>query len=354
MIGRLGRVIADLRGRPQSPRDFRIVAFLGHGSSDRVLVRGRVVDHVPPTEAETGEDAWSAVRRTVSRFAADALPGVQLTVSVGTARADVVSDRFGYFEAELDVELRTVDPGPSNEWVPGRVELAEPYRGIEAGQGTDVQIRVAGAGARFAVISDVDDTILLTGAQRLSTMLQQTFTGSHLTRTPFAGAVELYRAFADHAGAGHANPVFYVSSSPWPLHDFLTAFLDHRDFPHGPLLLRNLRGDLLDGRRTSHKVAHISELLRIHSDLPFVLVGDSGQRDPEIYAQVVRDHPGRVLAVYIREVRLDPGDGRVEAVADAWNEGVPFMLVGDSVAAAEHAAGIGLIAPDAVESVRRA
>jgi phosphatidate phosphatase APP1 len=72
-------------------------------------------------------------------------------------------------------------------------------------------------------------------------------------------------------------------------------------------------------------------------------MGDSGEHDPRIYADLVRAYPGRVLAVYIREVRLDPGDGRVEEVSSAWAEDVPFVLAADSDTMRRHAASIGLL-----------
>ncbi len=95
-------------------------------------------------------------------------------------------------------------------------------------------------------------------------------------------------------------------------------------------------------------------MLGLHPHLPFVLIGDSGQHDPEIYAEVVSSHPGRILAVYIRDVRLDPGDRRVEAVAEDWAHEVPFVLVADSAALARHAAGLGLVAADEVARVEHA
>jgi phosphatidate phosphatase APP1 len=79
--------------------------------------------------------------------------------------------------------------------------------------------------------------------------------------------------------------------------------------------------------------------------LRFVLLGDSGEKDPEIYADVVREHPGRILAVYIREVRLNPGDGRVEKVSDKWGHDVPFVLAADTDAVRRHAKGLGLLLP---------
>ena len=230
--------------------------------------------------------------------------------------------------------------------------LSVPHRGVDPsapGASARALVRVPGDAAAYGVISDVDDTILQTGVQRTWSMLLQTFTGSALTRTPFAGAAELYRHLEGAAG----NPFFYVSSSPWNLHTFLLGFLEHRGFPAGPLLLRDLVGDGRSGTH-EHKQHRIEEILALHPSLRFVLVGDSGEHDPEIYAEVVRRHPGRVLAVYIREVRLDPGDGRVEAVSDSWEHEVPFVLAADSAAVARHLRDLGLLRADGVADVERA
>jgi len=176
----------------------------------------------------------------------------------------------------------------------------------------------------------------VTGVQRVGHMLKRTFTGSALTRTAFEGAPELYRDLS----SGGTNPFFYVSSSPWNLFSFLTAFLEHRDFPAGPVLLRDLLGTSA-GRE--QKSVRLHEILDLHPDLRFVLIGDSGEKDPEIYAALVRSYPGRIIAIYIREVRLDPGDGRVERVSGTWSDDdVPFVLAADSDAVRRHAAGLGL------------
>ena len=106
------------------------------------------------------------------------------------------------------------------------------------------------------------------------------------------------------------------------------------------MLLRDLLGT---SRGREQKGGRIEEILRLHPDLPFVLIGDSGEKDPQVYAEIVRDHPRRVLAVYIREVRLDPGDGRVEEVSDAWDHDVPFVLAADSDVVRRHAVSLGLL-----------
>jgi phosphatidate phosphatase APP1 len=222
-------------------------------------------------------------------------------------------------------------------WTTGTVELAEAYRGLDERHVTPVPVRTSDSRASFGVISDIDDTVLETGVQQAARMVWQTLTGSAVTRQPFPGAPELYRDLSD----GGRNPVFYVSSSPWNLHAFITGFLQHRGFPAGPVLLRDLLGTAA-GREEKH--GRIHEVLDLHPDLEFVLIGDSGERDPEIYADIVRSRPGRICAVYIREVRLDPGDGRVEEVTDAWEHETPFVLVADSDALRHHAVAQGLLA----------
>jgi len=324
-VARLRRTAA------RTPAEFRVEAYLGHGSAAGVVVRGRVLDDPPLSDAVEGEGIGAAVRRSLRGFLTDELPGVPLRVSVAGKTAEVVTDDEGYFLVRL-----SPDPGELRApWTTGTVELADEYRGVPAGRSVGVDVLVPGEGARFGVISDVDDTILETGVQRVGRMLLQTFTGSALTRTPFPGAPELYRDLS----AGE-NPVFYVSSSPWNLHAFLLGFLRHRAFPLGPVLLRDLLGSAA-GREQKH--GRIQEILDLHPRLPFVLIGDSGEKDPEIYADIVRSNPGRVLAVYIREVRLDPGDGRVERIADSWAHDVPFVLAADSDAVRRHAQASGLL-----------
>jgi len=323
------------RAADRPPADLRIEAYVAHGGAATVVVRARVVDDPLPSEAVVGEGPVAALRRTLRHFVTDELPGVRLRVRVGDAETTVVSDTEGYVLAHLPAT------GLTSPWTEGSLELDEPYRGVTAPHTTPVRVRVPGPGARFGVLSDVDDTVIETGVQRLGAMVRRTLTGSALTRTAFPGAPELYRDLAAGADGAETNPVFYVSSSPWNLHAFLVAFLRHRAFPAGPVLLRDLLGTRA-GREQKH--GRIREVLATHPQLQFVLIGDSGEHDPRIYADVVAEHPDRVLAIYIREVRLDPGDGRVEAVSARWpHPHVPFVLAADSAAVRRHAVSIGLL-----------
>ncbi len=315
----------------RTPVDVRIEPYIGHGGDGGVVVRGRVLDDPTPGGPVEGEGLGAAARRTLRHFLTDELPGVPLRVVVGGASVETVTDAEGYFQVRLRPDFDQL----TSPWSSGTVELAGEYRGFIEPISTPLEVMVPGPEARFGIVSDVDDTILQTGVQRIGRMISQTITGSALTRTPFPGASELYRDLA--AGM---NPVFYVSSSPWNLHSFLVGFLRHRRFPMGPVLLRDLFGT---SAGQEEKSGRIQEILDLHPQLRFVLVGDSGEKDPETYAGVVRANPERIIAVYIREVRLDPGDGRVEKVSGAWSGDVPFVLAADSDAVRQHAHELGLL-----------
>lgn len=331
-VTKVERLLESARMLPSrsAPANFRIESYGGHGGTAGIVVRGRVLDNPEPSRAAEGEGAGAALRRSVQHFMTRELRGVPLRVEASGTAVATHSDVDGYFLVQLSAPAALSSP-----WTSGTVSLDGDYRGLTAARAALVDIRVPGPAARFGVISDIDDTVIKTGVQRVGHMLLQTLAGSELTRESFPGAAALYRDLA-----ADVNPVFYVSSSPWNLYTFLTAFLGHHDFPRGPVLLRDLLGTA-EGREPKH--GRIREILDLHPDLPFVLIGDSGEKDPEIYADIVRSHPGRVLAVYIREVRLDPGDGTVEQIAQGWAPGVPFVLAADSHAVRQHAESLGLL-----------
>ena len=154
------------------------------------------------------------------------------------------------------------------------------------------------------VISDIDDTVMFTGVANKLAMVWRLFVEDAASRVAFPGVAALYRAL--HAGAGGAegNPMLYVSRAPWGLYEMLSEFFQRHAIPVGPVLFLREWGlawtHPLPRRAEDHKQELIAHMLALYADLPFVLIGDSGQHDPEVYAQIVEGHPGRVRAVYIR------------------------------------------------------
>jgi phosphatidate phosphatase APP1 len=353
-----------LTGRLDAEKPYRIIYYRGFGSQTVVWLKGRVLrqrdlsgpSHGTPSDRDT---FWQNLLATYQRFESDEVPSVTVRVEAFGQTYTTVTDKEGYFEVTIN---------PPNELSPGRAWFPVRYSldGIEQPESTettghqpvvkDGYLLISPAYSQFGVISDIDDTVLVTDATNLLQTAKLTFLGNAYTRLPFAGIAAFYRALQSGPVTTLFNPIYFVSSSPWNLYDLLVDFFRIQGIPKGPLLLRDfgLNRDLLSsGGHHTHKLAMIRKVLDVNPQLPFVLIGDSGQQDPEIYTQVVRENPGRIRAIYIRDVSDDRRDEAVRELirtTEAYN--VPMMLVADTVAAAEHAASLGLIDPDTIPEIR--
>lgn len=339
-------LILRIRGRHRP----MIVPFIGHGTTRRIRIGGRVVRGRPDVEAPavgvpaaslpTPRSRRAVLRSTLARFLTVEVPRTPVTVDVPGGPTTADTDDHGYLDAVLEVP----------ELAPGWHDV-----GLALADGTSAraQVLVVHPDARVGLVSDVDDTIVETGLSRGWQFLKATLMTDVGDRTPLPGAAALYRALV-----GSDRPVFYLSTSPWNLHEMLLEFIALRRFPLGPMLLTDWgpsRSGLFRIGAQEHKQGVVRRLLDEHPLLDLVLVGDSGQADPEIYATLAREHPDRILAVYIRRTatasaaRLAALD-RLAAQVTAC--GVPMLAVDGSVEIAEHAAGLGLLDPASLADVR--
>jgi phosphatidate phosphatase APP1 len=263
---------------------------------------------------------------------------------------EVTTDRDGYFR----VHLSPRDEPPSDRsWHEMDLVLVQPDE-VRA----QAQIFIPPSACRYVVISDIDDTIMKTGVANKLKMLWRLFVQEAESRTAFPGVGALYRALHRGATGDQQNPMLYVSRAPWGIYSVLEEFFDRQGIPIGPILFLREWGitwkSPLPRKAEHHKHELIQNMLTLYSDLPFVLIGDSGQHDPEIYRQIVEGAPGRVLAVYIRNVsrstrRIQEIENLALAVTGA---GSTLLLAADSIAMAEHAVKLGLVSPETVSQVR--
>lgn len=323
-----------------------IAGYRGYGTSRSLWVSGRVLRNPPPAPTGAEQSAWENLLATYRRFESDEVPGARVRLRAGGMEREVFTNEEGYFSAELP--LRDALAG-SGEWHEVAADLIHPEQGGPPAVAI-IPTLVPPTTAVLGVISDIDDTVLRTDVTQILRMARHMFFGNARTRLPFPGVAAFYRALACGVGGARTNPIFYVSSSPWNLYDLLEDFLDVHGVPAGPLFLKDW------GRRTirdheKHKLGTIRTLLATYPALPFVLIGDSGEKDPEIYRRIVLEHPGRIRAIYIRDVTTKERDVAVHAIAaELRTIGVEMLLTTSTAEAAEHAARTGLIAPDAASA----
>jgi phosphatidate phosphatase APP1 len=304
--------------------------YRGFGRPNELLVRGRVLVERPITRVREAESLWRNLVNTYHRFKSDEVAGAKVRVSYRDAVVETVSDDEGHFTAIL----KPAQMAEHTLWHQVAVEL--PDHGTSA----VTEVMMPSEAASFGVISDIDDTIVQTNATNLLRMVRS-IVNNAAARLPFEGVAELYQAL--HV---ERNPIFYVSSSPWNLYELLQDYLDINRIPHGPMLLQDWGIDdktLILASHTEHKLAQIQTILEYYPWLKWVLIGDSGQHDPEIYLEVIRTHRERVLAVLIRDVTVDVRDTAVARIAnEASSLGVEMVYVKDSNEALAHVRRLGL------------
>jgi phosphatidate phosphatase APP1 len=327
---------------------FEILPYRGHGTPGELFLKGRVLEESGVTRSGRDDAVWKNMLNMARRFASDEVAGARVRATFEGLQVEATADGEGFFRVRF--QLPEPLDGPTG-WHGVRLDLLSPPS--PGGK----KVRSTGEvlvphGARFGVISDLDDTVVRSTATSVLKMAWIVLRNNAHTRLPFEGAAAFYRALQSGADSNSFNPIFYLSSSPWNLYDMLEDFLDVHGFPPGPLFLKDWSPTVL-GKHRDHKMGVIRRLLRTYEDLPFVLIGDSGEEDPEIYLQAVREHPGRMRAVYIREVTSGAREAEVTAMAgEARKLRAEMLAVPDSAVAAEHATSIGLIASDALAAVR--
>ena len=327
---------------------FEILPYRGHGTNRELFLRGRVLEETGIKRAGQDDAVWLNVLNMARRFASDEVAGARVRASFGGLQVETTADAEGFF----DVRFRLAEPlEDTATWHPVELDLLSPPS-PGGGEVRSVGHVLVPCGAGFGVISDLDDTVVRSSATNVLKMAWIVVRNNAHTRLPFEGVGAFYEALQRGKDGDASNPIFYVSSSPWNIYDMLEDFLNVHGIPPGPLFLKDWSPTVL-GKHEDYKLGVIRRLLATYLELPFVLIGDSGEEDPEIYLQTIREHPGRIRAVYIRDVTSEERDAEVKAIADqARALGTEMVAVPETTAAAEHAASMGLIAPDAIAIVR--
>ncbi len=248
------------------------------GRPDRVWVTGRVL------EERHGMGGPAAVRNA-RMLAASGLEGAPVHASLLGRAGHAVSGDDGAFA--IEIEAAPEAPFPSG---PLRATVAIPGASAEA------VVLVVAPEAPFIVVSDLDDTVAETGVTSPPRLLAATVFEDADTQPAVPGMAALYRCLAAPRSRGAAPALAFVSGSPIQLAPRIVRFLERNGFPPAALYLRDLGPSTLSG----YKQPVLARLARRFTQ-SFVLVGDSGEKDPEIYAEFAAAHPGRVLATFIRQ-----------------------------------------------------
>lgn len=344
------------RARHGVKRDLTIYPYIGHTNGQQLFIRGRVLldnNILPPSQDDS---AWMNVRNMYKRFESDEIPYARVKATVNGQTQEVDCNSEGFFRLVMDLEQPLQ---PKEGWQQVELNVIQtpiPSLDLSTAEHIDGRVIVPPEDAQFAIVSDLDDTVVRTDVLNVFKMLRNTILRNAYTRLPFEGVAAFYRALQQGTN-NTQNPIFYVSSSPWNLYDVIIDFYKIRNIPLGPVYLRNIgmsREQLVAKGHMQHKYDYIQRLLDIYPHLPFILIGDSGQRDAWIYQNVVENNPDRIQAVYIRNVTRLQRVHIIEHVAKKIRaKDVEMVLVKDTYEAAQHAVQQGYITNAMLPQIQR-
>jgi phosphatidate phosphatase APP1 len=308
-------------------------------------VFGHVFSKLPAARDKNKNSLFYNIIHLVQLFMVKPLSRVPVSLHTGDKELKGTTEDDGFFRFDWQA-AQEIKAG----WHPVLVSALE--------ENGDLANRAEGRvfiphSTQYGFISDIDDTIMVSHSAKTHKKLRQLFIKSPLKRSLFPDVAKHYELLAAaHTTPDVPNPFFYVSSSEWNLYEYLHEVFTYNKLPEGIFLLNQVKRwfQLWKTGKSGHegKLLRILRILEAFPKQQFVLLGDNSQSDPEIYAMLAQRHPGKIHAVYIRNIipRNEAATQRIlQPLKDA---GIAVCFFKESKEAIIHSREIGLIGTGAI------
>jgi phosphatidate phosphatase APP1 len=329
-----------------------IQAYRGYGNNHHIFIKGRVIEDTGLSQPEVSDNIWQNILAMIKRYSSSGISEVEVFAEFQGERIKCVTDEDGFFTLNIDVKEEMVN---DKDWQHIHFYMKGKGRTIVHADG---EILLSRKKAQYGVITDIDDTLLISHATNARKKLRLMLFKNAKTRLPFDGVAAFYCALEQGFSHSEAelNPFFYVSSSEWNLYDLLADFCQHHNLPKGPFLLRQVSVSLgkiwkAGGGNHNHKLDKIRHILSLHEEREFILIGDSGQYDAEIYKQTVQEYPERINTIYIRDVHPLKHEWVQKIASEVKKMGADMLLVKDTEEAAVDAIRKGYLHPSSLKKI---
>jgi phosphatidate phosphatase APP1 len=323
----------------------QVITFQSYGTDNHFYMRGRALEDETINLEQKG--LFGLLINSFKRFESDEIKHTELKITLPNKTVlKTKTDDHGYFK--VDEKLEGLSALTNAEgWLCFEVAYDDVNikRSIQHSNRFPGELLIPSSNAEYGVISDIDDTIIHTGV--VSTLkwkvLINSIFKSATSRIPLEGAAEFYHKLHRGSSGEHANPIFYVSHSPWNLYRYLEFFLKQNAFPKGPILLRSFK-DIFKKKSGDRPQKHVEivNILKAYPKLKFILIGDSAEYDADIYMDLANEFPAQVSAIYLRSVSHKKKMLRVKSLFKEYKK-LPVLLVESSEEAIAHAKKHGFV-----------
>ena len=332
-----------------------IQTYYGFGNGKYFYIKGRIIEKEKINAPEDIDNFLENIHAILERYESDEIPGAKLKATFNGESKELETDDEGFFEVEFNFDK----PVKSNDL---RISLTLDL--LEKISHKDDQTNAGGIfylpvkETEFGIISDLDDTVIDTKATHFLKKMKTIFLQNSKTRKALPGMAAFLRALHHNKTEKPVNPIFYLSGSSWNIFDLLIEFFDYNEIPHGPVFLKDVgieHGRFIKEDTKKYKLTRIRKILDTNEKLKFILIGDSGQKDPEVYLKIINEYPDRILSVYIRDVTDGERDKEMKRYEKkAAKHNVDMIVIQETIEAATHAAEKGFIENKSLKEIERA
>jgi phosphatidate phosphatase APP1 len=277
-----------------------IEVYNAYGNEHQLVVHGRTLKKAKEKRVTKEDSGFLNLWNAIKFFHNDEIKNKKVFLTIDKRRYEAKSDDEGYFDFEIKI---------ANKLNMGYKKIAlqiEENRDINHAEAT-----ILSDDKMIGIISDIDDTVIVSEVTSKRKLLLNTFWKNYKQREVIPTMVKRFEKILSQNSPTTPSRLFFISGSPQHLFTSIEKFLEYNHFPRHVTILKQVHGDNSDPifDQMRYKTAKIEELIALYPNMKWVMFGDSGERDKEVYESIQKKYPSNVKGYYIRDVESGEIEG---------------------------------------------
>ena len=270
-----------------------ILLYNAYGNAHHILIQGRMEEKKTFSQAKKDDSWFQNLWRTLRQVKGEEIKNRTIFALVNGEKFQSQGDDEGYFSFDITTQhaLKT-----------GYEKIILTIEGNS--DASEAEAMIVGSEPLVGIISDFDDTIIVSNVTNKVELGYNTVFKNYKQRTVVPTMLERFEKILTQNPKDAPSTLFILSGSPQQLFFAVEDFLAFHHFPRHTLILKKAHGDNTDPLtdQFAYKTQKIERLIKLYPTMEWIMFGDSGERDAEVYKFIKKKYPSKVRAYYIRDV----------------------------------------------------
>ena len=270
-----------------------ILIYHAYGNAHQIVIQGRMEEKKTFSKAKEDDNWFQNIWRTVRQVKGDEIKNKTIFALIHGEKFETKGDDEGYFEFNITTQkaIKT-----------GYAKIALNIDGNSNAH--EAEVMVIGAEPLVGIISDFDDTMIVSDVTNKIKLGYNTVLKNYKQRIVVPTMLKRFEQILAQNPKDAPSTLFILSGSPQQLFFAVEDFLDFHHFPKHTLILKKAHGDHKDPLtdQFAYKTQKIERLIKLYPNMRWVMFGDSGEKDAEIYKFIKKKYPKKVISFHIRDV----------------------------------------------------